>query len=304
VGPPGNQVELNNLHELMSLQFGLGAFQVERNVVAGIPVRIITPEESSFSPAERVWLMQRTSDIVKTVTGIFSGTPYPAMSFFYFRGEGIGGLEGAYTCQAYVPEEVDLSNGENRKRTTFAMTALHEFFHTWNPIGLFARDDPWFKEGVTTYYGIVLSYRLGWLKTDSWVEWQGYYTKLLADNPLFKEVALSDPRIWDHEYDSENWRTLTYDRGLAVTLLLDVRIREATDNRKSLDSVLPLLFQRYLHNSFSRADLLAAIHKATGFDATDFFAGYVESITPPSAEEVAAGLARAKELKVFAPLNP
>jgi predicted metalloprotease with PDZ domain len=261
-------------------------------------------DEKSFSVPERVWLMQHTSEMVKTVNAIFGGTPYPTLSIFYFCGQGIGGLESSSACQAYLPADVDLASQKDERWAIFAMTALHEFFHTWNPIGLFARDDPWFKEGVTTYYGNVLSCRLGWLQLGSLADWQKEYARLLSDNPLFDAIPLSDPRIWDREYDSEAWRMLTYGRGQAVALLLDVSIREATQNQRSLDSVLPLLFDRYVHASFSREELLAAIRDATGFDARWFFAEYVDGFTPPSAEEVALGLAKAKELAIFAPRNP
>ena len=33
---------------------------------------------------------------------------HPACAFFYFRGNGMGGLEGSYVCQAYAPEGMDL----------------------------------------------------------------------------------------------------------------------------------------------------------------------------------------------------
>jgi len=304
VGPPSNQLELANLYALMSLQFGFGAFLVAEDSAGGYPFSIVTPDSLAFTPAEQIWLRERTREIVTSVTDFFGGDPFPSMSFFYFRGEGIGGLEGAYACQTFVPASIDVSAPSDEKGIIFATTALHEFFHTWNPIGVFAAGDPWIKEGVTTYYGQVLACRLGWLKPESWQTWQSAYEKLLRENPLFTEVALDDPQIWDREYDSEDWRTLTYDRGLAVTLLLDVRIREATGNRKSLDDVWPLLFRQHRHGSYSHAELLTAIKRTTGFDASRFFAVYVEGMTPPSAEEVVQALVQAEQFDVFTPRHP
>ncbi len=301
VGVPSEQLEVSNVYALMSLQFGLGSFLVEEGTTAQYPFRIVTPDSASFTLAERAWLRERTGELVTAVTGIFGGAPFPTMSFYYFRGPGTGGLEGAYACQTYAPAGVDLTDPSDDGGAKFALTALHEFFHTWNPIGLFAADDPWFKEGVTCYYGEVLADRLGWQPPDAWQQWLVKFRELLAQNPLIDAVALTDPRIWEREYDSEAWRTLTYDRGQAVTLLLDVKIREATLNRKSLDDLLPLLFRRHLHDSFSHTELLAAIQEATGFDATDFFACYVEGTTPPAEEEVARALDRAVELGVFTP---
>jgi predicted metalloprotease with PDZ domain len=298
VGPPA-ELRLPHLYALMSLQFGLGSFLIHEGEAAGVPFRVVLHDSLEFSAAERSLLRERTRRTVAGVTEFFGGAPYPSVAFYYFRHDGIGGLEGAYALQAHVRHEADLTDPGEAARDVLALTALHEYVHTWVPIALFAREDPWWKEGITCYYGLVLSARLGWLPADEWEDWLAEYDGLRAENPLFGRVALTDPRIWDHEYDGEDWRTLTYDRGQAVALLLDVHLRERTGNARSLDDVLRRLFRERAHRPFGHEELLAAIRAECGVDAAPFFARHVEGTTPPTLAEVRAALARAVELGAF-----
>jgi predicted metalloprotease with PDZ domain len=298
-GLPKGSIHLSNLHELLSLQFGLGCYWTEQIEMAGGRVQLIYESENAFDVGEREALRERTARIVSRLIEFFGGTPFPEQNFYYFRKDGIGGLEGAYTCQAYVRPGVDVSNLDDRNARAFMVVALHEYFHTWNPIGMFALDDPWFKEGVTSYYGNVLSINLAHLKLDDYVaEWASYPDVLKSDS-LMSQIQLTDSRIWHKEYDGEDWRMLTYARGHAVALLLDVLIRDRTENRYSLDDVMRALCRDYLHGAFTHNELLKSITSATGVDAGPFFEEYVSGIRAPTFEEVERAFGSAKRFGVF-----
>ncbi len=298
-GLPQGPIHLSNLHELLPLQFGLGRYWTEQIATAGRKVQLIYESENAFDDSEREALRKRTARIVSRLIEFFGDAPFPEQNFYYFRKDGIGGLEGAYTCQAYVRPGVDVSDLEDRSARAFMVVALHEYFHTWNPIGMFALDDPWFKEGVTSYYGNVLSINLAHLELDDYVaEWASYPDVLESDS-LLSQIQLTDPRIWHKEYDGEDWRMLTYSRGHAVALLLDVLIRDRTGNRHSLDDVMRTLFRDYRHGAFTHDELLKSITSATGVDAGPFFEEYVSGIRAPTFEEVERAFESAKRFGIF-----
>lgn len=92
---------------------------------------------------------------------------------------------------------------------------------------------------------------------------------------------------------------LTYSRGHAVALLLDVLIRDRTGNRHSLDDVMRTLFRDYRHGAFTHDELLKSITSATGVDAGPFFEEYVSGIRAPTFEEVERAFESAKRFGIF-----
>ena len=161
-----------------------------------------------------------------------------------------------------------------------------------------AREDPWIKEGVSCYAHLVLGGRLGYLtREDIAGSWQRYHDQL-ESNPTIRGVALTDSR-WAREYDGNDWLAVTYERGMVTALLLDVHIRNATGNRKSLDDVLAALYARYAHGGYDHAQLIDTIAAVTGVDVSAFFARYIDSPRAPSREEVSAAFQRAVKLGAF-----
>ena len=299
-GPPV-ELELGNLHELLSLQFGLGDFEAFGAAGNGWNWSVLIEDSAEFSGDERELLAVRMGEMTRRTAELFGGVPFGSVSLFVFRADRMGGLEGAWACHAYLPRDLDLAHERDPRVGEFFSVALHELVHTWLPIGLFALDDPWMKEGITSYYGNVLAARAGWIgpaEVDRL--FSGYEERVLGAVEL-EAVALSDPRIWYEEYTSESWRRLTYDRGGAVALFLDVYLRSATGNRSSLDDVLRVLYRERLHQGFSRAEFLAAIEVATGVDAGAFFAKYVESTGIPEPAEVGRALRKAIKFGVYTP---
>lgn len=297
-GPPA-RTELRNLHELLALQFGIGEFQ-EIPVEGGPwPGGVVFRSAEEFTPAEQDFLVGTVGESLRRSCALFGGAPFPAHSVMVFRSSGMGGLEGAWACQAYVPVGLDLTDSTSAKRVDFQTVVAHEVVHTWLPITLFAAGDPWLKEGVTSYYGNVLAARAGWMGPARVAAIFDHYPEQVLDAGL-EPVFLSDARIWYEEYNAEAWRRVTYDRGHAVAALLDVFLREESGHRSSLDAVLRELFACCAGTSFSRADLLGVIEAVTGVDASQFFARYVDTTSAPTAEAVAAMHRKAIEYGIYA----
>ena len=291
--------ELHNVYELMSLQFGLGRFVTEAGTANGVDFEIVYRDSSEFSPRERTLLFERTREMMEFETRYFGGAPFERLAFLYFRNKSGGGLEGSNACQIYAAEGLDLTDFTNPKARRFYAVAVHELFHTWNPVYVTATEDPWIKEGVSCYGDRILAARLGYQTSeDIAASWNKYYEQF-DSNATMRSVALTDPQLWTREYDGEEWRLITYERGMVTALLLDVHIREATHNEKSLDDVLAGLYARYVHRGYNHAQLIETIESVTGVDATGFFARYVDAANAPTREEVSAAFDRALGLGVF-----
>ena len=298
-GPP-REVELQNLHELLSLQFGLGDFEVLEAGGEGWEGRVILEDAGAFSDREREVLVEEMEVMTAAVAELFGGVPFATVSLYVFRDEGLGGLEGAWAAQAYLPEGVDLADDEDPWTAIFFKVALHELVHTWLPIAVFPRDDPWFKEGVTSHYGHVLAARTGILGPAGVDRiFEGYEAMVFGDVEIEK-VGLGDRELWHREYDGESWRRLSYDRGHAVALLLDVHLREESGHRHDLDDVLREMFARRSSRGFDREALLEAIEDATGVDAGPFFSQFVDGVEAPTVREVDRALQKAIRYGVYA----
>jgi predicted metalloprotease with PDZ domain len=95
-----------------------------------------------------------------------------------------------------------------------------------------------------------------------------------------------------------------YPKGSLVGLLLDIRIRYASDNRRSLDTVLRELYHDFYEQGrgFTTADLLGLLREAGVSDLDDFYRRYVDGRDPlPVAETLKLAGMRLEERDVSEP---
>lgn len=100
----------------------------------------------------------------------------------------------------------------------------HEILHLAFP-GL-AREHRWFEEGMATYVEPLARARVGALTEEE--VWRGVVKGMFFANPLPGEGGLDETPTWAR----------TYWGGALFCLLADVRIRERTNNARSLDDAL------------------------------------------------------------------
>lgn len=144
----------------------------------------------------------------------------------------------------------------------FLGVSCHELFHTWNicrirPTEMMPYDyskEAYFDtgfiaEGVTTYYG---DYLLG--RSNVFSEKQ-YFNEL---NRLFQRhfhnygrlnasLAESSCDLWldGYQVGIPHRKVSIYVKGALIALLLDINIRKETNNEKSLDDVIRLMWERF-----------------------------------------------------------
>ncbi len=247
------------------------------------PVHVVV-HAGNFDKAK---LAEGLSRIVRYETQLMGGAPYKDYTFILHIGSDVGGggMEHANST-AISAGSVD----------GVIDVAAHEFFHLWNvkrirPQTLEPVDYTremytralWFAEGVTSTYG---AYTL--LRTGLWNHGQFYgdiaqQVTELQSRParLWESVEESSLDAWLEKYPQHNrpeYSISYYNKGQLIGLLLDILIRDDTDNRKSLDDVL-----RALNDNFARKgrfyndspDIETTVESIAGTSFKDFFARYV-----------------------------
>jgi predicted metalloprotease with PDZ domain len=169
----------------------------------------------------------------------------------------------------------------------------HEFFHAWNvkrlrPADLvpYRYDDAqqtkwlWVSEGVTDYYGALGLVRGGVNDSTGFFDFVAGEIASIASAP---PTALSDASLdaWIGATDGSGG--LYYPKGGFVGFLLDILIRDASDNHHSLDQVMRTLYdQSYKRGrGFTPAEWWGeASRAANGKSFTDFARRYVDGREP------------------------
>lgn len=218
-------------------------------------------------------------------------------------GDGYGGLEHrastALMCaRGDLPAKGRQDAGEGYEN--FLGLVSHEYFHTWNvkrikpaafaPYKLAQENHTrllWVFEGFTSYYDALFLVRAGCID-------EAAYLRRLAKTitnvqrgagRLKQSVAESSFDTWTRFYkqdeNSPNALVSYYSKGSLVALGLDLAIRQASGNKKSLDDVMLLMWERhgrdfYLGgaNGLDETAMPGLIQEAAGFDAREFLDRY------------------------------
>jgi predicted metalloprotease with PDZ domain len=284
--PSGNSTpqtyEAKNYDQLVDSPIECGQFQ-EFDLPGITPVVHVVVHGGNW---DKTLLIDGLSRIVRSETSLMGGAPYPDYTFILHIGVGGGGgMEHADGTAISVPS------------TNAAIgTAAHEFFHLWNvkrirpqtlePVD-YTKEMPtralWFAEGFTNTYG---DYTL--VRMDLWTP-QQFYNDLanqitqLEARPARRWQSLDESSLdaWYEKYPIYNGPDFSvsyYNKGQIVGDMLDILIRDETDNHKSLDDVM-----RAMNENFAKkgrfynddADIEATVESVSGRSFKDFFARYV-----------------------------
>ena len=245
-------------------------------------------------------------DVVRTIVveqgKIFGSFPFP-FYVFHFILPGGGGLEHLNSTSIGLG-----ARAMKRDVNAGASITAHEFFHTWNvkrirpaPLGPFEYQHEnytgnlWVAEGWTSYYGDLSMARSGIISRDRFLQMIQTYIGRETSKPSRKKhsVAWTSRAVW-HRLPDEAPRVSYYTKGEILGMLIDLKIRHVTDNKKSLDDVMRFLnrwFAEY-DRGFEERDIERACTAISNHDFGEFFARHVNgTLDPPYAEILAyAGL--------------
>jgi predicted metalloprotease with PDZ domain len=243
----------------------------------------------------RDWNRALLEDSLKRITGyelkLMGGPPFKEYTFFFHIGTypdaGGGGMEHANST-AIGGSSVEM----------VVAIAAHEFFHAWNvkrirPQSLEPVDYTkeqysralWFAEGVTNTYTSFTLQRSGIWTKDKWYADLAQQVCELESRPAHKWQGVEESSLdtWFDKYDAYNLpdRSISYyNKGQLIGDMLDLAIRGATDNRKSLDDVLRSLNEDARQGKFydESAGIRSAVEAISGTSFEDFFRRYVSGL--------------------------
>jgi predicted metalloprotease with PDZ domain len=269
------------------------------------------------------WNKGALEDSLKRITGyemkLMGGPPFKEYTFFFHIGPypdaGGGGMEHANST-AIGANSVDMAVG----------IAAHEFFHAWNvkrirPKSLEPADYTkeqysralWFAEGVTSAYGSFTLERAGIWSKDTFYGDLAQQVCELEARPArrWQSVEESSLDTWFDKYDAYNRpdRSISYyNKGQLVGDMLDLAIRDTTDNHKSLDDVLRSLNDEYAKQGKfydESGGIRAVVEEVSGASFEDFFRRYVSGLDEIPYDQMLgpAGLALKVELRKEADLG-
>ncbi|MGH9747715.1 MAG: M61 family metallopeptidase [Candidatus Acidiferrales bacterium] len=310
-----------------------GSFSAESyDKLVDAPVEIGKFEEFDFDNGgahfrvavdSKDWNKSALEDSLKKITGyemkVMGGPPFKEYTFFFHIGPypevGGGGMEHS-NCTAIGATSVEMA----------VSIAAHEFFHAWNvkrirPQSLEPVDYTkeqysralWFAEGVTSAYGSFTLERSGIWSKDKFYSDLADQICELQSRPARKWQSVEESSLdtWFDKYDAYNRydRSISYyNKGQLIGDTLDIAIRDATDNHKSLDDVIRRLNDEYAKQGKfydESAGIRAVVEEVSGKSFDEFFRRFVSGLDEIPYDEMLApaGLALKTELKQDADLG-
>jgi len=260
------------------------------------PVNVVVHGES--------WSKKRVEEDLKRICQyelkLMEGAPYEHYTFILHIGKGAGGggMEHANSTAIGVYSDEYLPG-----------VAAHEFFHLWNvkrirPASLEPVDymkeqftrSLWFAEGVTSTYGSYTLVRSGiWSKERFYDDLGAQITELEGRSAnRWQSAEQSSLDAWLEKYPLYNQPENSvsyYTKGQVLGDVLDISIRDRTNNTKSLDDVLRAMNAEFAKQGKPYRDSLdvrLTAEKVAGGTFEEFFQKYVAGAEPFPYQEVLA----------------
>lgn len=241
-----------------------------------------TAEEGPFSfeilafgvlAAQQSNIRDGLSATVRQCTRLFPGTPRTRYLITLIPGaedDGESYLAG-FASTLKVPLQ-------DWQRMVWLNTIAHELTHYWIGGLMQTREGmDWFDEGFTEYYANLALVRAGAITPQQFVQKMerhlAAYLYFMA-SPLYSGISVAGAGQRKGAF-----RFGVYDGGWTIAWALDLKIREATQNRKSLDDLMQLVFADRARSDtpLSLETLSSAAFSVVGKPADEFLTHFVSS---------------------------
>ncbi len=287
-----NTFEAKDFDTLVDSPFEIGCQRLYNFEVLGKPHQLAIWGQGNADP-ERI--IEDTKKIIEVEADLFGGLPYERYVFLlHLAATGFGGLEHKEACSLIYPR---FGFRAKDKYNRFLQLVAHEFFHLWNvkrirPKALEKFDyeqenyttSLWFCEGTTSYYDLVIPLRAGIYDAKTFLEGISKEITQLQTTPGRNVQPLSESsfdawiKLYRRDANSNNCQISYYLKGEMVSFLLDLLIRARHENKRSLDDVMRLMWQRFGKEEigYTPQQLRDAIESVAKIDLSDFFNRYID----------------------------
>jgi predicted metalloprotease with PDZ domain len=268
-----------NYHELVDMPVFVGRFDLDSTFISGKAVRLATYPVGSVAGQARATTWEQLKRVIPIEVRVFGEAPwnnYTVMQIADSTTQGFSGLE-------HTNSHVDIVTSQGLGADFLPSLYAHEIFHSWNVKRLrpadmmpyhYDRPQPttwlWVSEGITDYYADLAEVRGGV------VDAAGFYALTAAK---IDEIAHTVPfsledaslNTWIHPRDGTGYSY--YPKGSLAGLMLDIIVRDASNNKSSLDGVMRELYETTYKKGrgFTPGDFWGAVGRAAGGRSMDDF---------------------------------
>jgi len=292
-GPVNGVYRAADYHELADAMTFVGRYSLDSLQADGKWIRIAVWPAADYTPAVAANIRKGVSKMAPVQNKIMGGAPYDTYTIFFnviHEPVGFGGgLEHSASQYDIMPAGAFADPAGTLGDFMYPLIS-HEFFHLWNvkrirPAEMWPYDyhaeqyTPllWWSEGVTDYYGDLTNLRAGLWTPEQFLDNATSNIREVESAPEPWSAEDGSEATWIHEV-YVNSSQLYYPKGSLLGFLLDISVRDATDNAHNLDEVMRALFIRYYRQNkgFRTADLLNELRTA-GMPAVDsFYRRYID----------------------------
>ncbi|MHB0947898.1 MAG: M61 family metallopeptidase [Gemmatimonadaceae bacterium] len=284
-----NRFSATNYHDLVDMPFFVGMFDVDSQQVSGKWTRLATYPAGSLAGSARAEVWSQLQQVIPSEVAVFGEAPWEHYTVMQIADPSYGGASGLEHQNSHVDVITPAAIGSEFMPSLYA----HEIFHAFNvkrlrPAGLwpYAYDRPqpttllWMSEGITDYYADLAMVRGKVVNAD------GFYmltSGKIGEVQSAPAVALEDASLstWIHPVDGTGY--IYYPKGSLAGFLLDIMIRDASDNRRGLDDVMRALYESTSKRGrgFTESEWWAAVSRAAnGRSFEEFRRRYIDGLDP------------------------
>lgn len=274
-------------HDLVDMPFFVGKFDLDSTIIVGKPFRFASYPVGSVSASARAAALQQIGKILPYQAMVFGEVPWDSYTLLQVADSGFSlgyavGLE-------HQNSHLDVISPMVLGNPVLASLYAHEIFHAWNvkrlrPAGMtpyeYDREQPtpllWISEGITDYYADLAQVR------GRTITPRGFYSittdkieTILDSEP----TSLEDASLSAWIKPTNGTEDLYYDMGSVAGLLIDILIRDASNNRNSLDTVMRELYENTYKKGkgFTADEWWKAVSRAAGGKSfADFEKRYID----------------------------
>lgn len=290
-----------NFHDLVDMPLFIGRFDVDSLPIGGVMNRVASYPAGALAGAPRALLWKQLGTVVPAMAKVFGETPWSHYTTLLVFDSAYGGG----SALEHQNSHLGIYSPDFIGTPLLASITAHEIFHGWNVKRLrpaemvpyrYDRPQPttllWVSEGITDYYADLALVRGAVIDSAIFLNvTQGKIDEVAAAPP----IALEDASLSTWIQPTDGTATIYYPKGSLAGLLLDIMIRDASDNRASLDDVMRTLYRTAVPagKGFTVDEWWATVNKLAGRDlATNFGSRFIDGREPFPWQQVAplAGL--------------
>jgi len=282
-----NSFTATNYHDLVDMPFFVGMFDIDSTTIVGRTFRFASYPSGTITALTRTGIFQQLAKVVPYQAMVFGEVPWDTYTLFQVADADFA--LGAAAGLEHQNSHLDIISTAVLGNPILASLYSHEIFHAWNVKRLrpaemvpyrYDREQPttllWISEGITDYYADVSQVRG---KTITPRGFYGTTTEKIDAIADLEPTSLEDASLSTWISPVNGTKDIYYDKGSVAGLLIDIMIRDASDNHRSLDTVMRELYETTYKKGkgFTNEEWWAAVSRAAGGKSfADFEKRYID----------------------------